>query len=67
MTDDWLEAMDQGGPIFLDLRKAFDVANHDMLVTVQTTNVRLFLVSITVAQELLVRPSTACQHYRNLI
>ena len=35
MTDDWLEAMDQGlntGAIFLDLRKAFDVVNHDMLV-----------------------------------
>ena len=35
MTDDWLEAMDQGlytGAIFLDLRKAFDVVNHDLLV-----------------------------------
>ena len=36
MTDDWLEAMDQGlytGAIFLDLRKAFDVVSHDLLVT----------------------------------
>ena len=35
MTDDWLEAMDQGfytGAIFLDLRKAFDVVNHDLLI-----------------------------------
>ena len=35
MTDDWLEAMDQGlltGAIFLDSRKAFDVVNHDLLV-----------------------------------
>ena len=35
MTDDWLETMDQGlynGAIFLDLRKAFDVVNHDLLV-----------------------------------
>ena len=35
MTDDWLEAMDQclyTGAIFLDLRKAFDVVNHDLLV-----------------------------------
>ena len=35
MTDDWLEAMDQGlltGAIFLDSRKTFDVVNHDLLV-----------------------------------
>ena len=35
MTDDWLEAMDQGvytGAIFLDLHKAFDVVNHDLLI-----------------------------------
>ena len=35
MTDDWLEVMDQGlfaGAIFLDLRKAFDVVNSDLLV-----------------------------------
>ena len=35
MTDDWLEAMDQGlytGAIFSDLRKVFDVVNHDLLV-----------------------------------
>ena len=35
MTDDWLEAIDQGlftGAIFLDSRKAFDVVNHDLLV-----------------------------------
>ena len=35
MTDDWLEAMDQGlytGTIFLDLRKAFDVVNHDLII-----------------------------------
>ena len=35
MTDEWLEAMNQGlctGAIFLDLRKAFDVVNHDLLV-----------------------------------
>ena len=35
VTDDWLEAMDQclyTGAIFLDLRKAFDVVNHDLLV-----------------------------------
>jgi len=35
MTDDWLEAMDQGlytGAIFLDLRNAFDVVNHDLLI-----------------------------------
>ena len=35
MTDDWLEAMDQGlytGANFLDLRKAFDVVNHDLLI-----------------------------------
>ena len=35
MTDDWLEAMDQGlytAVIFLDLCKAFDVVNHDLLV-----------------------------------
>ena len=34
MTDDWLEAMDQGlftGAIFLDLRKTFDVVNHELL------------------------------------
>ena len=34
MTDDWLEAMDQGlytGAIFLDLSNAFDVVNHDLL------------------------------------
>ena len=33
MTDDWLEAMDQDlfpGAIFLDLRKAFDIVNHDL-------------------------------------
>ena len=36
MTDHWLEAMDQGlytGAIFLDLPKAFDVVNHDLLIT----------------------------------
>ena len=36
MTYDWLEAMDQGlytGAIFLDLHKAFDFGNHDLLVT----------------------------------
>lgn len=36
MTDDWLAAMDQGfytGAIFLDLRKAFDVVNHDLFIT----------------------------------
>lgn len=36
MTDDWLEAMDRGeltGVIYLDLRKAFDVVNHDLLLT----------------------------------
>ena len=36
MTDDWLEAMDQGlftGAIFLDLRKDLEVVNHDLLVT----------------------------------
>ena len=35
MTVDWLETTDQGlhtGVIFLDLRKAFDVVNHDLLV-----------------------------------
>ena len=35
MTDDWLEAMDQGlftGAIILHLRKAFDVVNHELLV-----------------------------------
>ena len=35
MTDDWLEAMDQGlytGKILLDLRMAFDVVNTDLLV-----------------------------------
>ena len=35
MNDDWLDAMDQGlftGAIFLDLRKAFDVGNHELLV-----------------------------------
>jgi len=35
MTDDWLEAMDQGlytGANFLDLRKAFDAVNHDLLI-----------------------------------
>lgn len=35
MTDDWLEAMDQGfytGAIFLDLCKAFDVVNHNLLI-----------------------------------
>ena len=35
MTDDSLEAMDQGlltGAIFLDSRKAFDVVHHDLLV-----------------------------------
>ena len=35
MTDDWLAAMDQGfytGAIFLDLRKVFDVVNHDLLI-----------------------------------
>ena len=34
MTDDWLEAMDQGlytSAMFLDLRKAFHVVNHDVL------------------------------------
>ena len=34
MTDDWLEAMDQGlftGAIFLDLQKTFDVVNHELL------------------------------------
>ena len=36
MTDDWFETMDQGlytGVIFLDLRKASDVVNLDLLVT----------------------------------
>ena len=35
MTDDWLAAMDQGfytGAIFLDLRKAFHVVNHDLFI-----------------------------------
>lgn len=35
MTDDWLETMDQGlytGAILLDLRKTFDVVNHDLLI-----------------------------------
>ena len=67
MTYDWLEAMDQGlytGAIFLDLHKAFDFGNHDLLVTTLQYFffAWLLLVSITVAQELLVRPSTVCQH-----
>ena len=35
MTDDWLEAMDKGkltGVIFIDLRKAFDLVNHELLL-----------------------------------
>lgn len=36
MSDDWFETMDQRlytGPIFLDLRRASNVVNHDLLVT----------------------------------
>lgn len=35
MTDDWLETMDQGlytGAILLDLRKTFDMVNHNLLI-----------------------------------
>ena len=35
MTDDWLDAIDQGlytGAIFLDLRKAFNVVNRDLII-----------------------------------
>ena len=35
MTDDWLDAIDQGlhtGAIFPDLRKAFNVVNRDLIV-----------------------------------
>ena len=35
MTDDWLEAIDQGlytSAIFLDLRKAFNVVNRDLII-----------------------------------
>ena len=76
MTDDWLEAMDQGlytGAMFLHLRKAFDVVNHDVLQMYGCSSSTLWLlwlhcgyIVVTVVQKLLVRPSTVCQHCRNL-
>ena len=35
LTDGWMESIDKGkliGTIFLDLRKAFDLVNHDILL-----------------------------------
>ena len=68
MTDDWLEAMVQGlftGAIFLDLRKAFDFVNHDLLVA------KLQMYGCSSSALLWFKSYLSdrrqCQHCRNLI
>lgn len=41
MYDEWLENMDNGtlkGVMFLDIKKAFDCVNHDILITKMSKN-----------------------------
>ena len=63
MTDDWLEAMDQGlytGAILLDLHKAFDVVNHDLLVAKLQMHGCFSSALLWLKSYVLVRPSTVC-------
>ena len=63
MSDDWLEAMDQGlytSAILLDLHKAFDVVNHDLLVAKLQMHGCFSLALLWLKSYVLVRPSTVC-------